>query len=116
MLAGSTRAARHAGTPHAIIATPASSPITPRYVAGSSRDTPISIATMAWVAADRSRHADRDAETDERHSLANHERDDAPARRPQGRPQPDLPRALRDAAREHAIDPGGREGGREARG
>ena len=29
VLAGSTRAARHAGTPHASSATPASSPITP---------------------------------------------------------------------------------------
>jgi hypothetical protein len=40
VLAGSTRAARHAGAPNAIIATPASSAITPRYVAGSSRNTP----------------------------------------------------------------------------
>jgi hypothetical protein len=35
VVAGSICAARHAGTPHAIAETPASS-TTPRYVAGSS--------------------------------------------------------------------------------
>lgn len=47
---GSTRAARHAGIQHAIPDTPSSSATTPRYVIGSSRDTPNSSVTRARLA------------------------------------------------------------------
>src|ERR1700716_2180374 len=50
VIAGSTRAARHAGTEQAIADTAASSPTTPTYVVGSGADTPNSIAPTARLA------------------------------------------------------------------
>ena len=49
MIAGSTRAARHAGIALARIATVSRSATTPPYVTGSSRDTPNSSVTIASV-------------------------------------------------------------------
>src|ERR1700682_109218 len=51
VIAGSTRAARHAGTQHAMTDTPISSAIIPRYVVGSRGDTLNSKVMRARLAA-----------------------------------------------------------------
>ena len=112
---GSILAARQAGTAHAVIATPASSAITPRYVTGSRRRNAKQHRDDGLGRRDRAADADRDAEPGERHPLADDQREDVPARRAQRRAHPDLAGPLGHAAGEHAVDAGGREHQRRER-
>src|SRR6476469_6848206 len=87
------RAARIAGNAAASTATPASNATTLRYVVASSRDTPNKSALTARVPA----------------AAPHDERDDISWRRPKRRSHADLTDALRDAARQHAVDARRRE-------